>query len=194
MRPRFLPLCLVLGALALAPLGHATTVLHQSFANLVEKAEIIAVGTVSAIEAEWDATHERPYTFVTFTDLDVRKGETGETLTLRVLGGSAPDGRRLRLSGVPAFHLGDRFLLFVVGNERRAVPLVGLWQGAYRVVFDAEREEDVVYTHAMQPLTALPSQQRDATVVYDPMVAPLEGDALSLTAVLEAVAKEWDRE
>ena len=111
--------------LASAP-SWGTTVLHQSFPDLVQQADTIVVGTVSAITAEWDATHERPYTFVTFTDLDVRKGPARETLTLQMLGGPDPDGNILKISGVPDFHLGDRFLLFITGNEHIAVPLVGM--------------------------------------------------------------------
>ena len=173
--------------------GHATTVLHQSFPDLVQKAEIIAVGTVSTIHAEWDAVREIPYTLVTFTDLDIRKGDQHQTsLTLQFVGGSAPDGAILQIAGVPEFYLGDRLVLFVVGNHHRAVPLVGMWQGAYRVVFDPERDEDVLYTHAMQPLTALPAKR--GGVVYDHAVAPLDSPSsvtpLALDTVLQAIDQE----
>ena len=167
----------------------ATTVLRQSFPDLVQKADTIAVGTVSAIAAEWDATTQRPYTLVTFTDLDVRKGAAQDTLTLRFLGGPDPDGNILTISGVPQFHLGDRMVLFVVGNNHQAIPLVGLWQGLYRVVFDPDRDEEIMYTHDMRPLATLPQQQ--GGVVYDHMAHPL-GDApvtapLALDDVLQAI-------
>lgn len=179
--------CLVLAG---SP-GHATTVLHQSFPELVQQADTIVVGTVSAIEAEWDATHERPYTFVTFTDLDVRKGSARDTLTLRFLGGPDPDGNILKISGVPDFHLGDRLVLFIAGNEHYAVPLVGMWQGIYRVVFDPDRDEDVLYTHTMQPLTALPAKR--GGVVYDQALTQMsKGSAapLALDTLLEAINEE----
>ena len=44
--------------------SQATTVLRQSFAALVEKAETIVVGTVTVIEAKYNAdteTNYRPY-------------------------------------------------------------------------------------------------------------------------------------
>ena len=183
-------LCLVL----VGSPGYATTVLHQSFPDLVQKADTIVVGTVSAIEAEWDVTRERPYTFVTFTDLDVRKGAAGGTLTLRLLGGPDPDGNILTISGVPDFHLGDRLVLFIAGNERYAVPLVGLWQGLYRVVFDPDRNEDVLYTHARQPLTALPAAR--GGMVYDHLAAPLDATAspLALGTLLQAIEEEADND
>ena len=60
-------------------------------------------------------------------------------------------------SGVPQFSLGDRLVVFVTGNDHYAVPLVGLWQGVYRVVFDAARGVETIYSHARQPVTSLPT-------------------------------------
>jgi hypothetical protein len=148
-------MCSVL--LAAAP-GPATTVVRQSFADLVQKAETIAVGTVSAMQADWDAAREIPHTRVTFTDLDIRKGDSHQTtLTLQFLGGPIPDGAILQIAGMPTFQLGDRLVVFVAGNNHYAVPLVGLWQGVYRVVVDQDSGTETVYTHAMQPVTAFPT-------------------------------------
>lgn len=60
----------------------------------------------------------------------------------------------------------------------------------YRVVFDAERDEDVLYTSAMQPLTGLPVKQ--GGVVYDPLSTSVESDAppLALETLLEAIDQE----
>ena len=81
-----------------------------------------------------------------------------------------------------------------MGNEHYAVPLVGLWQGVYRVVFDTERNTEVVYTSAMQPLTGLPAQR--GGVVYDAYTAPPDREEsgatapLTLDAMLDAIAEE----
>ena len=144
--------------LLVAAPGWATTVIQKSFAEVVQESETIAVGTVTAIAAEWDAAHSRPFTLVTFSTLDVLKGaHTEPELTLRVLGGPHPDGSILQVAGVPQFSIGERAVVFVTGNDHYAVPLVGLWQGVYRVVFDAERGVDTIYTHARQPVTSLPT-------------------------------------
>ena len=93
--------------LVAAPVS-ATTVIQKSFAEVVQAAEVIAVGTVTAIAAEWDAAHSRPFTLVTFSALDVLKGtHTEPELTLRVLGGPHPDGSILQIVGVPEFSLGN---------------------------------------------------------------------------------------
>ena len=150
------------GVLAIVLLGaapvSATTVIQKSFAEVVQEAEVIAVGTVTAIAAEWDAAHKQPFTLITFSSLDVLKGaHTEPELTLRLLGGPHPDGSILQVAGVPQFSLGERLVVFVTGNDQYAVPLVGLWQGVYRVVFDPERDMDTIYNHARQPVTSLPT-------------------------------------
>ena len=138
----------------------ATTVLEVSFATLVEDAEVIAVGTVSAIESEYDAQTETPWTLVTFSDLEVLKGTVAEpTLTLQVIGGPLPDGTVLGMVGTPEFHVGERSVVFSEGNGHYVVPLVGLWQGVYRVVFDAERGIDTIHDHAGQPVSTLPTSE-----------------------------------
>ena len=144
----------------------ATTVLEKSFSALVQEAEVIAVGTVSAIATEWDEDREAPFTLVTFSDVDILKGEADTALTLRLLGGPTPDGSILRVAGVPQFTIGERNVLFVTGNDHYAVPLVGIWQGVYRVVFDSTRGVDTIHTHAGQPLATLPA-------------GPAQGQALS---------------
>ena len=149
---------IVLSLVLLASPAQATSVVAKPFSAVVQAAEVIAVGTVTAIAAEWDAAHNRPFTLVTFSTLDVLKGaHTEPELTLRVLGGPHPDGSILQVAGVPQFSLGERLVVFVTGNDHYAVPLVGLWQGVYRVVFDAERGVDTIYTHARQPVTSLPT-------------------------------------
>ncbi len=159
---------LVGGSILLARLAGATTVLEQSFASLVQEAEVIAVGTVSAIETEWDAEKEAPFTLVTFSALEVSKGDTSRSeLTLHFLGGPTPDGLIMQIAGTPQFQLGERAVVFVTGNETNAVPLVGMWQGVYRVVFDPEREIETIATHAGQPLTTLPMVQTQGGIVHD---------------------------
>ncbi len=149
---------LVVSLVLLAFPAQATTVVAKPFSAVVQAAEVVAVGTVTAIAAEWDAAHKRPFTLVTFSTLDVLKGaHTEPELTLRVLGGPNPDGSLLQVAGVPQFSIGERLVVFVTGNYRYAVPLVGLWQGVYRVVFDTERGVDTIYTHAQQPVTSLPT-------------------------------------
>lgn len=142
----------------LARLAWATTVLEKSFSSLVQDAEVIAIGTVTAIETEWNADKKAPFTLVTFSDLEVLKGDESQTeITLHFLGGPTPDGLVMQIAGVPQFSVGERNVVFSVGNQYQAVPLVGMWQGVYRVVFDAERGVETIHNYAGQPVTTLPT-------------------------------------
>ena len=176
----------------------ATTVLEKSFPELVQDAEVIAIGTVTAIEAEWNAQKRAPFTLVTFSDLEILKGEAGQTeLTLHFLGGPTPDGLIMQIAGVPQFRLGERSVIFCVGNQHNSVPLVGMWQGVYRVVFDAERGIETVHNHAGQPVTALPTEEGrilhdEAPIVQEQKEAQQE--AMSLGTFTQMIEREVRQE
>ncbi len=149
-------LVVVLGVWPGRALG--TSVIELSFKQLVQEAELILVGTVMAMSAEWEAESETSYTLVTFSQLEVLKGDEGRSeVTLQVMGGPTPEGETLELVGTPQFRLGERAVVFSAGNGRDAVPLVGLWQGVYRLRYDGERQEEAVYNHAGQPVSEVPT-------------------------------------
>lgn len=166
----------------------ATTVLEKDFPALVDEADTIAVGTVTAIEV--DQINETPVTLMTFSDIDILKGDAHqEELTVQILGGPAPNGLRLQIAGVPQFILGDRMVVFIVGNETQAVPFVGMWQGVYRVVREADTE--IMADHAGRPLTALP-QRSQRGIVHDgePSLQMQTGPALTLEAFTQSIEEE----
>lgn len=117
-------------------------VVKRDFADLVARAEQIVVGTVIRI-SPGEAANGAPLTLVTFADLSVLKGSAGSTLTLELYGGSQGDVAT-RIPELPQFKEGERAVLFVAGNGRDVCPLVGVWQGRFRVRFDAERGTDIV--------------------------------------------------
>lgn len=168
----------------------ATTVLEKDFATLVHGADTIVVGTVTAIET--DQEREVPFTLVTFAYLEVVKGPHQEdAFTVRVMGGPTPDGLRFHISGVPEFHLGDRMVVFVVGNETHAVPFVGMWQGVYRVVRDPETDTEIMADHAGRPLTTLPQRsQRGIVQDGERSFHPQRGPALTLEAFTQSIVAE----
>lgn len=168
-------LVLVLGASS----GRATTVVEMTFSEVVDGAELIAVGTVSAMEQIWDAERGMPFTDVTFSDVEVLKGTAGAAeLTLRFLGGPAPNGLTLAVSGMPRFAMNDQAVVFSTGNGVYACPLVGWWQGLYRVVFDDERNVLVVTDHGQRSVVALDGVvgARDARVSSSPAAVALTLD------------------
>lgn len=168
----------------------ATTVLEKAFPDLVHEADTIVVGTVTAIETAQE--QGTPLTLVTFSDLDILKGTPNQPLTVEILGGPAPDGRRLHIAGVPTFTLGDRMVVFITGNETQAVPFVGMWQGVYRVVRNPDLDE-MMADHAGRPLTSLPQRQSPDGLVYDEApytTQPQRKPALSLETFLDAIEEE----
>lgn len=142
-------MCAVVAVLQATPAA-AMVVVKRDFPELVARAEQVVVGTVTGIAEETDASGS-PRTLVTFSDLVVLKGETGSELTLKIFGGSS-GGAAVGPLDMPKFVLGERAVLFVAGNGRDICPLVGVWQGRFRVRYDAERGADVVEDGEGRPL------------------------------------------
>lgn len=151
MLPAFL-LLLVSGVYV----AQATTVEKMSFSAVVDGAQIIVVGAVTDIEYTWDADQQLPFTEVTFSVRDVLKGDVrGAELTLQFLGGPQPDGLTLEVAGMPHFEIGDRTVVFAADNGVYSCPLVGWWQGLYRLLFDLQAMDWVVADHEERPVAAI---------------------------------------
>ncbi|MCY4636558.1 MAG: hypothetical protein OXG04_18980 [Acidobacteria bacterium] len=177
-----------LAALA-ASVALANSVLPMSFSEVVESAEVVAAGTVTAINETWDAEQEAPFTEVTFSNLDVVKGQVGgEELTLHFLGGPDPDGYVLVVSGMPQFEVGDRAVVFSAGNGVQISPLVGWSQGLYRLFYDPGQDAFTVADHVGRAVVAIENQEgrmesRLSTADNDETIP----DALTLDEFLDAV-------
>lgn len=175
-----------------ASVVQANTVVPMSFSEIVDGAEIVASGTVTAVTETWDAERGVPLTEVTFSDLDVVKGDVdGEELTLQLLGGPDPDGFVLELSGMPQFEVGDRAVVFSTGNGLQASPIVGWSQGLYRLFYDPAQDAFTVADHAGRAVVSIESQagymeSRLSTADNDESIP----DALTLDEFLDAVRAE----
>jgi hypothetical protein len=126
--------------LGVATVG-ATTLDPVTLRRLVQEAELIVEGVVTAVEYRMSdvltADHVAlPHTFVTFAVAQIVKGRimAGRSLTLRFQGGPDGAGNILMVPGVPLFDVGDRDILFVRGNGTRLCPLIGWKQGRFRVL------------------------------------------------------------
>ena len=126
---------------------NSTTVTRMSFSAVIDAAKTIAVGTVSAVEPVWDDDRQVPFTEVSFEIEETVKGEVGAVLVLRFLGGPAPNGLTLEVSDMPTFAVAQRVVLFADEGTGRACPLIGWWQGLYRVNRNG-RGVDTVTSHA----------------------------------------------
>ncbi len=132
--------------------AHATSVIELTFADLVTQADVIAAGTVTDIREQWDEEKKAPLTLVTFSDLTIVKGSPGSSFTLEFLGGKMPSGLVMMISGVPQFSVGEKAVVFCAGNHRDFCPLVGIWQGALRVMSDPQRGVETVSDNFRVPI------------------------------------------
>jgi len=122
----------------------ALTAIPRTFAELVERADCVLIGTVMRVTTAGGAEGEKIYTYVTLEDLDVLKGAVPDpTYVLRVRGGVVATHAEV-YPGLPPLEAGGRYILFVQGNFRDLFPVVGLHQGVFRVEWDAARQQEVV--------------------------------------------------
>jgi hypothetical protein len=164
----------------------AMVVVERDFHDLAHRAEQIVAGTVTEIRTGTVAG--APITFVTVADLTVMKGETGDSITLEVYGGD--DGEyAVRVPDMPSFSLGEEVVLFIAGNGRNVSPIVGVWQGVFRVQYDEARGERVVTANGGTPVTGIVGGKVQ-------LAAPEQGGggatgaAMTLEELREAIADE----
>ena len=166
----FFPLLVALAVLT--PALRATSVVPPSFGELVDGADAIYRGTVTAVEAR---RVERPdgagamiKTFVTVAIERTIKGPEKKDVTLEFLGGTVGD-ESLVVTGMPKFAVGDREFVFVQKNGVQFCPLVAVMHGRYRVLRDHAAARDFIARDNGAPLTdtaeiALPMTELPATV------------------------------
>lgn len=116
---------------------HATVIVPIEFRELVTTTPVIVHGRVTDVRSAFVDGRRSVETFVTVAADEYLKGNLGEHVTFKVPGGEI--GRyRTVFVGAPGFTLGDEVVLFL-RTQRAALPfIVGLNQGAYRVVTDRQ--------------------------------------------------------
>ena len=178
-------LFLVFGFFWYGEVAHATTVVERSFSELVQRADMITVGTVTEVREEWDTAQQAPLTVVTFSDLTILKGRQSGSLTLYFLGGHTPEGTYLAIPGMPRFAVGEKNVVFSAGNRRDFCPLVGIWQGRLHVKFDSQRKIETVSDNFRAPIVGL---KRGRFVKK--RATSLPEDALSLPTLIDLIQQE----
>lgn len=146
---------LTLAWLGAALSAHAMSVVPPSFDELVAVADNVVRGEVTSVRS---AYVDRPSgrvirTFVTIHVERTLKGPAAptDTLVLSFLGGTVGSDS-LGVSGMPAFHAGDREIVFVGANGRTFCPLVAAGHGRYHLLHDAATDRDFVARDNLTPL------------------------------------------
>jgi hypothetical protein len=152
---------LVMGAVAAAaslslPQAYGSSALPLSLRQIAQSAGIIADATVQSVNSYW-ATPSGAQTLrtkVSFKVNQVLKGNPGPVFTLEFLGGTVGE-QSLTVEGVPQFQPGERYIIFSESPDKAVVcPILGLDQGALRVLHDQEGNVDRVFRHWGQPVNA----------------------------------------
>jgi hypothetical protein len=183
-----------------APVVHATSVIPPSFAELVQEADAIYRGRVTAVQPRRveraDGQGSVIKTFVTISVERALKGPPQQEVTLEFLGGTLGEESMI-VSGMPKFSVGAREFVFVQKNGVQFCPLVALMHGRYRVVRDSATARDHVArdngiplmstAEVELPMTSLPEPVRAATA------ASSAARALTPEAFETSIRTELDR-
>jgi hypothetical protein len=135
MQPYLIILCLVLNLLCL-PVASATSMLPLSLEQLSTRASLIFYGKVINNEVKKDEQSGRIATFTEFEIIDLIKGETAATHTIKQIGGHLKEtGTVVHIYGVPEFVTGKNYVVFLPEKSKLGFssPL-GLHQGSFDVV------------------------------------------------------------
>src|SRR5947199_4457590 len=86
-------LILLAAILAFVPCGRATTVIPPTFDELVDQAQVIFQGKVTEVRSQWTGEGAQRYivSYVTFRVEESLKGNSGQTYTIRMCGGTGDD-------------------------------------------------------------------------------------------------------
>lgn len=123
----------------------ATVLVPIEFRELVTAAPVIVHGQVVDVRSDWVDGRRSVETFVTVAVSEYLKGSLGDRVTFRVPGGQL--GRyRTVFVGAPEFQEGDEVVLFLKHAGPSYPYIIGLSQGAFRVVADARTGRRMVTT------------------------------------------------
>jgi len=125
--------------------ARALTSSEYSFDEQVQLSDLILVGTVNQINSFWGQGRgaETIFSNIQLTDIELIKGNQPDAeYSLRVIGGIIGDQAQV-YPGLPQFVSGQRYLLFIKGNNRSMFPITGASQGFYQVQWDAEQQHQI---------------------------------------------------
>ena len=121
--------------LLILPAASATSVLPLTLEQLSTRASLIFYAQVTGNEVKKDETNGHIATFTEFEVIDLIKGSAGERHTIKQIGGHhKASNTRLLIHGVPQFHIGKRYVVFLPEESSLGFssPL-GLHQGSFSV-------------------------------------------------------------
>ena len=152
----------------------ASTVDPPTLRQMVQRADRIFVGQVTAVRSYW--TGPSIHTDVTFRSTLAIKGSAGPVVMLTFLGGTVGDVT-LEVTGMPQFEVGDEQVLFATDRLRQMSPLVGVWHGRVIVSRDPRTQTARVLRHDRTPFDRAAAVTERAAAASPTMIIPMTLDA-----------------
>lgn len=152
---RFYCRAAVIVCAALAAPAMASSIVPMTLETLADHAGQVIVGDVTAVRSYWAEQPRRIETEITLRRVEYLKGrlpDSDGTFRLVVPGGTVGQ-TSMRLAHAPTPNVGQRWILLLL-PEYRTYPVVGLSQGAFRLVPDGDGVERV-YSAEHHPVTGL---------------------------------------
>lgn len=135
-----------------APFVDATTLRRMDLAELVDAAERVVHARVVDQRSYWDEGLMQIFTDTTFDVLEEAKGEGPRTVTITLMGGRVGIIDTV-VAGTPNFAMGEEAVLFTESRPDGRKHLVGLSQGAMRVIVNEETGERTAASDAYAGVT-----------------------------------------
>lgn len=171
--------CLLIGSVGPVAAGSFRLL---TLSDMVRQADLIFTGTAQKVSVEWSSDGEAVFTFVTFGDLSIIKGNyEASTLNLRQKGGRM-GGLEMIVTGAPVFQENERLLLFLAGNNIRLCPVVGYSQGIFTVLTELGNADPPIRNYHDQFINRIAD---DRIVLLEDNFKP--GDEQKLTVPVNAM-------
>jgi len=143
-----------------APMSHAATVLPMDASTLADLAGHVVAGTVVSTDPHWADNPRRIETTITLQDVEYLKGgpsAVSGAFSFVVPGGTVA-GTRMHIVGAPTFHVGERWVLFLLPTYK-IFPVVGIHRGCFRVQQEPDGT-DRIYDVSHNPILGLDGNKR----------------------------------
>jgi len=152
----------------------------MGFDEIVDASALAFLGSVVSLDAYESENGQMIFTRVTFAVEEILHGrsdsESIETLELSFAGGEV-NGRRIKVSDVPVLILGEAYVVLAREDGRpNASPVVGVYQGLFRVIEDPVSGE----RYPTDPAGRAMSRINDGKIVKTPLVLAISNGALQL--------------
>jgi len=175
--------------------SYGISVVDKSLEQLLKQSDDVIYGVVTDISARYaqGEPSQQIYTFITFSEIqsikNFEENNQGEFL-LRIAGGRV-GSRAQVIPGAPKFQLGERYILFVRGNNRLAFPLVGVNQGVLNAVLDkTKRGYRLIFKKRSRRIPEQFQALRENTGSSTP---DRQGADISPQEFMEALSARWQQ-